>query len=179
LAEAASIIEPRFKENVEALKSVQPEDLSATEIDARLGACWIPPTMCRVFVSRVAGNGRCDHQVHHPAYGTWRSGRVTPAKATVANTKDWGTIGRPRLNSSKTRSISGRPPFTTKVRDGKSDKQVVNPAATEGAGKNSRRSKTVSSNGFGRMTNAGSGFAHKYNQEFKLRPSPRFQTATT
>ena len=37
IAEAASLTEPRFQENVEALKSVQPEDLSATEIDARLG----------------------------------------------------------------------------------------------------------------------------------------------
>ncbi len=42
IAEAASLTEPRFQENVEALKSVQPEDLSATQIDARLGACWIP-----------------------------------------------------------------------------------------------------------------------------------------
>ena len=41
-AEVASVNETRFHENVEALKSVQPENLSATQIDARLGACWIP-----------------------------------------------------------------------------------------------------------------------------------------
>ncbi len=34
-AEAAAITDPRFKENVEALKAVQPEDLAATEIDVR------------------------------------------------------------------------------------------------------------------------------------------------
>ena len=35
-AEAAALTDSRFQENVEALQSVQPADLSATEIDARL-----------------------------------------------------------------------------------------------------------------------------------------------
>ena len=42
-ADAASVGDPRFRENVEALKSVQPQDLPATEIDVRLGASWLPP----------------------------------------------------------------------------------------------------------------------------------------
>jgi hypothetical protein len=43
IADAAAISDPRFVENVEALKSVQPEDLPAPEIDVRLGASWLPP----------------------------------------------------------------------------------------------------------------------------------------
>ena len=42
VAENAAQTEPKFRENVEALKAVQPEDLKATEIDARLGSVWIP-----------------------------------------------------------------------------------------------------------------------------------------
>lgn len=36
IAGAAAVTDPRFRENVEALKSVQPVDLPATEIDVRL-----------------------------------------------------------------------------------------------------------------------------------------------
>jgi N12 class adenine-specific DNA methylase len=37
VAEAAALTDEQFKLNVEALKAVQPADLPATEIDARLG----------------------------------------------------------------------------------------------------------------------------------------------
>jgi N12 class adenine-specific DNA methylase len=43
VADAAAVTDPRFTENVEALKSVQPADLAATEIDVRLGSAWLPP----------------------------------------------------------------------------------------------------------------------------------------
>jgi N12 class adenine-specific DNA methylase len=54
-ADAASVAEPRFRENVEALKSVQPEDLPATEIDLRLGASWLPPEDVQAFVHSLLG----------------------------------------------------------------------------------------------------------------------------
>jgi len=41
-AEATSIVEKNFEENVAALKTVQPVDLSPSEIDARLGSTWVP-----------------------------------------------------------------------------------------------------------------------------------------
>src|SRR5581483_5044347 len=41
-AREAAVREPRYIENLTALESVQPEDLTASEIDARLGAVWIP-----------------------------------------------------------------------------------------------------------------------------------------
>jgi len=43
IAEAAVLTDPRFLENVTALKSVQPEDLSSSEIDVRLGVSWVSP----------------------------------------------------------------------------------------------------------------------------------------
>jgi len=41
-AEAAAEIDPKYKENVAALKKVQPEDKMPSQITARLGANWIP-----------------------------------------------------------------------------------------------------------------------------------------
>ena len=44
-----AVTDPRFAENVEALKSVQPADLAATEIDVRLGSAWVPPSDVKDF----------------------------------------------------------------------------------------------------------------------------------
>jgi N12 class adenine-specific DNA methylase len=50
------------------------------------------------------------------------------------------------------------PTIYDKVRvSGKADKQVVNAEATEGARESSRKSKTVSRNGFGRTTSGANG----------------------
>ena len=54
VADAASVTDPRFAENVEALKSVQPADLAATEIDVRLGAAWLPPEDVQQFTKRCS-----------------------------------------------------------------------------------------------------------------------------
>src|SRR6266511_1150320 len=48
-AREAARAEPRYVENVTALESVQPQDLTASEIDARLGAVWIPSADVEAF----------------------------------------------------------------------------------------------------------------------------------
>jgi len=48
-ARAAALAQPRYVENVSALEAVQPIDLTASEIDARLGAVWIPPDDVEAF----------------------------------------------------------------------------------------------------------------------------------
>ena len=50
IAELAAEQEPRYQTNVEALKKVQPEELSAAEIEVRLGTTWIPPEMIQQFM---------------------------------------------------------------------------------------------------------------------------------
>ena len=42
-ARAAAAANPTYQENVIALEAVQPVDLTPSEIEARLGAVWIPP----------------------------------------------------------------------------------------------------------------------------------------
>ena len=61
----------RFHENVEALKSVQPEDLSATEIDVRLGASWLPPEDVKQFIHKLLNVSSGIEIVHIHALGTW------------------------------------------------------------------------------------------------------------
>ena len=82
IAEAASLTEPRFQENVAALKSVQPEDLSATEIDARLGACWIPVKDFENFARELLGADDIKVSFHRPnlAPGRCRPGRPPKAR---------------------------------------------------------------------------------------------------
>ncbi len=46
----ASYDAERYAENVKALEAVQPPDLTASEIDVRLGATWLPPDVIRDFM---------------------------------------------------------------------------------------------------------------------------------
>ena len=49
-AEAATKADPSFNVNVEALKAAQPRELTASEIDVRLGATWIEPRYIEQFM---------------------------------------------------------------------------------------------------------------------------------
>ena len=49
-AEAAAKADPSFNINVEALKAAQPRELTASEIDVRLGATWIEPRYIAQFM---------------------------------------------------------------------------------------------------------------------------------
>ena len=61
-AEAAALVDEQFHGNVEALRQVQPTDLTATEIDARLGSTWIPAEDIQRFAEGTARRGRHHRQ---------------------------------------------------------------------------------------------------------------------
>ena len=52
-AEAAAKNDTAFNINVEALRAAQPRDLTASEIDVRLGATWIEPQYIRQFIDET------------------------------------------------------------------------------------------------------------------------------
>ena len=81
----------RFHENVEALKSVQPADLPATEIDVRLGASWLPPEDVQQFIQELLGVSSGVEIGHIHALGTWHVNAGWEARSATANTTDWGT----------------------------------------------------------------------------------------
>ncbi|HTS18522.1 MAG TPA: DEAD/DEAH box helicase [Verrucomicrobiae bacterium] len=130
IAEAASITDPRFREDVEALKAVQPEDLSATEIDVRLGSSWIPADDIEKFCQELISATGIEVS-HSHAIGTWVVSGDYFARRTVANTTEWGTDRAGALDLIQD-ALNLRTP-TVYDKDPKSDKFVVNPEATEGA----------------------------------------------
>jgi N12 class adenine-specific DNA methylase len=89
-ARAAAAADPSYLENVTALEAVQPADLSATEIDARLGAVWIPTADVEAFAKSLLGSEGIT-VAHAAAVGTWFLKGDYGARATVANTTEWGT----------------------------------------------------------------------------------------
>lgn len=132
VAEAAALADPRFQENVTALKAVQPEDLKATEIDARLGSVWIPEKDLEQFVSELFHISPEAVRIRHvPQLGSWTLEAGYEAKACVANTTEFGT---PRCGAISLieDALNLRTPTIYDPVPG-SDQRAVNPAATEAA----------------------------------------------
>ena len=90
-ADTASVADHRFHENVEALKSVLPQDLPATEIDVRLGASWLPSSDVKDFVHSLLGIPSGVEVGHIHALGSWSVTGNWEARGATANTTDWGT----------------------------------------------------------------------------------------
>jgi len=102
-ANAARVADARFHENVEALKSVQPQDLPATEIDVRLGASWLPPAEVQRFTHELLGIPSGVQVGHIAALGSWHITADWDAKSATANTTDGELTVTPRWNSSRKR----------------------------------------------------------------------------
>jgi N12 class adenine-specific DNA methylase len=136
-ADAASVTDPRFRENVEALKSVQPQDLPATEIDVRLGAAWLPPQDVQQFAQELLGVSSGVEVGHVPALGSWHLTADWQAKAATANTTDWGTNRYTALELiEETLNLK-----TPTVYDYVDKKPVVNAQATEAVREKQERIK--------------------------------------
>jgi N12 class adenine-specific DNA methylase/predicted O-methyltransferase YrrM len=129
-AREAARVAPRYIENVTALESVQPNDLAASEIDARLGAVWIPPSDIEQFAkSLLSADGIT---VSHAApLGTWFVRGDVNARSTVANTTEWGTLRYSALELIRD-ALNLKTP-TVYDRDRKNDSLVINAEETEAA----------------------------------------------
>ncbi|WP_416337560.1 helicase-related protein [Holdemanella porci] len=53
IASLTAEIDPSYKENVEALKQAMPQDLTASEIEVRIGATWIEPEIYHDFLVEI------------------------------------------------------------------------------------------------------------------------------
>lgn len=137
VADAAAVTDPRFAENVEALKSVQPADLAATEIDVRLGASWLPPSDVQDFTNGLLNIPSGVEVGHIHALGAWHIHANWEAKAATANTTDWGTDRYTALELIED-ALNLKTPT---VYDTIKDKPVVNAQATEAAREKQERIK--------------------------------------
>jgi len=129
-ADAAIVSDPRFRENVEALKSVQPQDLPATEIDVRLGATWLPESDVEKFVHELLGVSSGVQVSHIHALGSWHVTADWEAKQSTANTTDWGTNRYTGLELIHD-ALNLKTPTVYDMTEDK--KPVINPTATEAA----------------------------------------------
>ena len=100
-ARAAAEIDPVFAENVTALEQAQPKDLSAAEIDVRIGVTWIDPKYYTQFVHELLKTPfsyKKDIQVRYsPATGEWNvSGK---SRDSLNNSLAYVTYGTKRRNA--------------------------------------------------------------------------------
>jgi N12 class adenine-specific DNA methylase len=91
-AAAAAAINPIYSRNVEALQAVQPADIPPGEINARLGASWIPKEAIADFIAELLQVSRSDVSVAHAgAIAQWGVTLGYFAHRSVANTTTYGT----------------------------------------------------------------------------------------
>lgn len=99
VAKKAAEDDPAFNENVQALEAVQPVDLTYDEIDARLGAPWIPAEDIANFAADLLGSDKAVIIHHFSKLGEWRVELKTlQLKDSVANTRTWGTFRKTALD---------------------------------------------------------------------------------
>ena len=129
-ARAAAAANPVYQENVLALEAVQPADLTPSEIDARLGAVWIPPSDVGAFAKSLLGTEGITVS-HAAAVGTWFINGDYSARVTVANTTEWGTTRYSALELMQD-ALNLKTP-TVYDRDSRTDTAVINAQQTEAA----------------------------------------------
>ncbi len=130
VAEAAAVLDPVYERNVTALQGVQPIDLRPSDITARLGAPWIPALDVVAFVKETMGT---DIKIHHmPELASWTVDARQLGYLAVG-TSEWGT-GRRHAGELLTDALNSRVPqiFDT-IKDGDSERRVLNVVDTEAA----------------------------------------------
>jgi N12 class adenine-specific DNA methylase/SAM-dependent methyltransferase len=124
-ARHAAIERPELEGNVRALERVLPADLTAEEIEPRLGAVWIDADTHRQFLAEILEDP--DIQDEHPGGAMWAvKGRSWSVQATSV----WGTERMPAPALAKA-VLEQRPiQVTDEIDDGR---RVVNPTETAAA----------------------------------------------
>lgn len=102
-AEDAAENDAAFNVNVEALRAAQPRELTASEIDVRLGATWIEPQYIKQFITETFKPSFWASQsikVHYsPVTGEWRVEGKSAVGANDVNA--YNTYGTQRMNAYK------------------------------------------------------------------------------
>ncbi|WP_298379490.1 lactate dehydrogenase [uncultured Bradyrhizobium sp.] len=129
-AEAAAALDPSLERNIAALAAVQPADLKPSDITARLGAPWIPAADVVAFVKETMD---ADIKIHHmPKLASWTV-EARQLGWSAAGTSEWGTDRR-HAGELLADALNSRVPqiFDT-VKDGDSERRVLNVVDTEAA----------------------------------------------
>ena len=129
-ARAAADLDPAFARNVAALERVQPADLRPSDITARLGAPWIPADDVVAFVKQTMD---AEISIHHlPELATWTV-NARQLEWSAAGTTEWGTHRRHAGQLLSDALNSSVPQIFDTVRDGETERRVLNTVETEAA----------------------------------------------
>ncbi len=133
MAQLAAESHPEFKVNVDALTKAQPKDLEASEIDVRLGATWLDPSIVQQFMMetfqppyRIRYNNAITVR-YSPYTSEWRiSNKSATGFGDIMATETYGTR---RANAYKiledTLNLRDSRVYDTIEEDGK-EKRVLN-----------------------------------------------------
>ena len=133
MAQLAAESHPEFKVNVDALTKAQPKDLEASEIDVRLGATWLAPSIVQQFMMetfqppyRIRYNNTITVR-YSPYTSEWRiSNKSATGFGDIMATETYGTR---RANAYKiledTLNLRDSRVYDTIEEDGK-EKRVLN-----------------------------------------------------
>ncbi|RWX81464.1 lactate dehydrogenase [Neorhizobium lilium] len=129
-ARAAADLDPAFARNVAALERVQPADLRPSDITARLGAPWIPADDVVAFVKQTMD---AEISIHHlPELATWTV-NARQLEWSASGTTEWGTHRRHAGQLLSDALNSSVPQIFDTVRDGETERRVLNTVETEAA----------------------------------------------
>ena len=128
---AAAAAGPAYARNEDALRQVQPEDVLPGDIDAGLGAPWIPARDIQAFAAELFGVAPTAIQIGHlPKDAVWSVEAGHSAEASVAATAEYGT---PRANGTWLLDLAlnlKSPVIYDTVHNGEREERVVNQDAT-------------------------------------------------
>ena len=129
------IDDPKYTANMAALEKVQPKDLSASEIDVRLGATWLPPKDIEQFIYELLSTAyylRDRIKVHYsPITAAWN---IEGKSADGSNVASGVTYGTNRINAYKiieeTLNLKDVRIFDTVIDDNGNETRVLNKKET-------------------------------------------------
>ncbi|TCQ01783.1 N12 class adenine-specific DNA methylase [Rhizobium sp. PP-F2F-G36] len=139
-AEAAAALDPVYERNVGALLAVQPADLRPSDITARLGAPWIPAADIVAFVAETMG---AEIRIHHLLELACWTVEARQLGYSAAGTSEWGTDRRHAGQLLSDALNSSVPQIFDIVKDGDSEKRVLNVVDTEAAKEKLSKIKTA------------------------------------
>ncbi|MGH9807735.1 MAG: DEAD/DEAH box helicase family protein, partial [Terriglobia bacterium] len=131
---AAERAGPQYVRNVNALRNVQPEDVLPGDIDANLGAPWIPESDIQAFAAELFHVEPSSVPVAHlKKDAVWSMDAGYAAKASVGATSEFGTA---RANGTWLLELAlnmKSPTIYDTIQNGDREERVVNQEATMAA----------------------------------------------
>ena len=140
---AAAAAGPEYARNADALRQVQPEDVLPGDIDANLGAPWIPAADIRAFAAELfAVPPEAVRVTHSKTDAVWSLEPDYRAVNSVAATADYGT-GRVNGTALLDLALNLKTPviYDTVTSAAGGDQRVVNPTETLAAKEKQRQIK--------------------------------------